>query len=215
MTTNGKKRLSIINQHDAIIELTTNCKESEIMEESVLSHKNYSELEYQHLLYKTYYRDVFRSVYYIVHSIDTAEELTNEAFLKAFQKMNTLNDSDKFKQWICVIATNLAKNYLKKNNRIALTEDIETVLQVSEQQFDIVSMEIEKEEERKIVRDILDKMNPEAKQIIMLRYYNDLSYQSISDELNMKMGTVKAKINRAKKQIHDLLVKEGVNHGKE
>ncbi|MDF2548557.1 MAG: polymerase, sigma-24 subunit, subfamily [Anaerosolibacter sp.] len=167
----------------------------------------YSE-EFQHSSYKAYYSSVFKTAYYIVKDKEIAKELTNEAFFKAFKNIDSLDDKSKFKQWICVIAANLAKNHIKKNAKITLVGDIEIFPNTAINE-DSVSKVIETEETRKEVQEALAKLDPDSKEILILRYYNDLPYKYIADHLGLKMGTVKARINRAKEKVYKLLTKEG------
>lgn len=157
--------------------------------------------EYQHYLYTTYYKDVFRTAYYVVKNIETAKELTNEAYFKAFVNLNSLNDNEKFRQWICTIVANLARNHLKRNKRFTIVNDIETLDNICYTQYSAVEEIIENKETMNEIREILKHLDDNSREVLVLRYYNYMSYQAISDILTLKMGTVKARINRAKEKL--------------
>lgn len=74
--------------------------------------------DHKHILYKTYYKSVFKTIYYFTKDKEISKELTNEAYIIAFEKYDTLKDIEKFKSWICSIGLNLARNYMNKNDRI-------------------------------------------------------------------------------------------------
>ncbi|MFZ5969779.1 MAG: RNA polymerase sigma factor [Bacillota bacterium] len=183
------------------------------MKELILEEEASQKEGLQYLLYKTYYKDVFRTAYYIVKDKETAKEITHEAYLRSFQRLHTLKDMDKFKAWICTIAANLSKDYIEKYSRINIVEDVETLYPFTSSAEDIVIEQIWKKEVINKVRNLLDEIDPASKEILVLRYYHQLSYEMISSQLSLKLGTVKANIHRAKSKISNLLKKEGDIHG--
>ncbi|MCC5909284.1 MAG: RNA polymerase sigma factor [Clostridiaceae bacterium] len=161
--------------------------------------------ELQHILYKKYYKDVFRTAYYIVRDKEIAKDLTNEAFLKAFTKIHTLNDITKFKQWICTIASNLAKTYIAKQKKLVFSEHVEVMQITKETPEDIVLDRIHSHEAKESVKKALEQLDPNSKEVILLRYYHNLSYKDLSTTLAIKEGTVKSRIKRAKNKLYKLL----------
>lgn len=160
--------------------------------------------EFQYLMYKLYYKDVFRTVYYITKDKELSKELTNEAYLKAYNKLETLNDINKFKQWVCVISANLAKNHIRKNNKFVSSYPMET-LEDDKITEDIVLESIEKEETKETVQKALNQLDPDSKEIITLRYYHDLNYEELAKSLCLKKGTIKSRLNRAKNKLYNIL----------
>ncbi len=161
--------------------------------------------EQQAILYKNYYKDVFKTIYYFSKDQELSKDLTNEAYLIAFQKIHTLKNQSKFKCWICRIALNLAKDYIKRHKRIVNVNYIETLGLPSYRMEDEVIKKIIMEEEKNEVVKAITKLEPHYKEIIILRYYYDFSYKTIAELLQLNLGTVKTRINRAKGKMHHLL----------
>lgn len=155
--------------------------------------------EQKSTLYKNYYKLVYRTVYYYVKNVDISKELTNEAFITSFEKYDTLKDVSKYRNWICRIASNLAKQYLIKNKRLYFIEDYENLNMKTKSTETEVLEKFEKDEIILLIRNSLNKMNGDYKEILILRYYNKLSYKEISNNLDLNMGTVKNRLHRAKK----------------
>ncbi|WP_072725901.1 RNA polymerase sigma factor [Tepidibacter thalassicus] len=165
--------------------------------------------EQKYILYKTYYKSVFRTIYYFTRDKEISKELTNEAYIKAFENYESLNEIDKFKSWICTIGLNLAKNYVNKNKKITLISNTEMLNLQTERIEDKIIESIQKENLRKKVRSIISKLDIKYREIIFLRYYDELSYNDISKKLNLNINTVKSRLNRAKEKIHNLIKLEG------
>jgi len=155
----------------------------------------------QHILYKTHYKSVYYSALYRVKDRNLAEDLTNDAFLLAFEKIHTLKNKDKFKSWICSIVSNLAKDYFKKYSRISLVDTID----------DYTGEALNPEEEvlHKIVRDDIKEailgLDHDYKNVIVLRYFHDLSYKAIARQLCLNDNTVKTRLRRAKGRLYSHL----------
>ncbi len=166
-------------------------------------------------LYKKYYKPVFRTAYYCIKNKEIAKELTNEAFIIAFEKFNTLKDISNFKSWICVIALNLTKEYIKKNSKLYFIEDYDNLNLKSDNLENEIIEKIDNQEKLNKVKYALNKINQHHKEIIILRYYENMSYIEIADKLNISVGTVKSRLNRSKKEINNQikrLEEEGVYH---
>ncbi|MBF8984621.1 RNA polymerase sigma factor [Lutibacter sp. B2] len=163
----------------------------------------------KHILYKSYYKDVFKTIYYFTKDKEISKELTNEAYIKAFEKYDNLDEIDKFKPWICRIGLNLAKNHVTRNNRITLVEDTESLNLISGNMEDEVIDKIQKKHIRQKVRSTISKLDIKYKEVIFMRYYNELSYNDISEKLDLNINTVKSRVNRAKEKLYNLLKMEG------
>ncbi|MEJ8552756.1 RNA polymerase sigma factor [Tepidibacter sp. Z1-5] len=163
----------------------------------------------KHILYKTYYKDVFKTIYYFTKDKEVSKELTNEAYIKAFEKYDNLDEIDKFKPWICRIGLNIAKNYVTRNNKITLVDDTENLNLISENMEDEVIDKMHKNHIRQKVRNTISKLDVKYKEVIFMRYYNELSYNDISEKLDLNINTVKSRVNRAKEKLYNLLNMEG------
>lgn len=164
-------------------------------------HYQYLSSEEQDILYKAYYGNVYNTVYRFTKDRELAEEVTHEAYLVAFQKIHTVKDMEKFKGWICTIALNLARDYMRKHKRVSAMDAIE---QLGQNAY-TVEEEVIARMERDVVKEAIGELDAHYKHVIILRYYYDLSYKDIAEKLNISSGTVKTRINRAKGKLYHLL----------
>lgn len=159
-----------------------------------------------------FYRD---SLYFMMLKMTNnphdAEDLTIEAFGKAFKKLGQYTPDYAFSTWLFRIATNngidfirkrkLSQNIVHSTNNDA-TDSIAT--RVAEQ-----SMNPEEElingQKIKLMREVIHKLKPHYKKLIELRYFKEYTYEEIVDELELPLGTVKAQLFRAREFLFNIL----------
>ncbi|MBW6463477.1 MAG: RNA polymerase sigma factor [Dethiobacteria bacterium] len=154
-------------------------------------------------LFEAFYRRTYAVVFSILRHRESAEDITQDAFIKAFQSLHQLNDGAKFGAWLAVIASNLARNYLKREKRIILTDElpvIETGISGDDtEQEALRSMEVDR------VRNAVRELPPDQYQVIVLQYYHDLKVEEIADMLKISPGTVKSRLFRARQRLAGFL----------
>ncbi len=137
-----------------------------------------------------------------------AEDLTIEAFSKAFQNLSRFSPDFAFSTWLFRIATNHCIDYLRKQKKDPCSRDKG---QAPGFQPDIIDQSFGPEENfireqrQRLLREIVDKLNPRYRQLIKLRFFEELSYEEIAAQLKMPLGTVKAGIFRAKDLLYLIL----------
>jgi RNA polymerase sigma factor (sigma-70 family) len=161
------------------------------------------------------YRD---SIYYLllkmVNNPSDAEDLTIEAFGKAFRNLDSYTPKFAFSTWLFKIATNNCVDFIRKKHVSP------TPLDNLQENLDNLTVNIQSDlpdpEESLIYRqrvaalkEIVSQLKPRYKELIELRYYKEYSYEEISSELNLPIGTVKAQLYRAKTLLYNILIKTG------
>jgi RNA polymerase sigma-70 factor (ECF subfamily) len=161
------------------------------------------------------YRD---SIYYLllkmVYNSSDAEDLTIEAFGKAFRNLDSYTPNYAFSTWLFKIATNNCIDFIRKK------QSYPTPLDYLQDNLDNVTMNMQSDlpdpEESLInhqkisaLKGIINQLKPRYKRLIDLRYYKEYSYEEISKELNLPIGTVKAQLYRAKTLLYNILIKTG------
>ncbi|MBP7399655.1 MAG: sigma-70 family RNA polymerase sigma factor [Chitinophagales bacterium] len=157
------------------------------------------------------YRDSINyMVLKMVHNRDDADDITIEAFGKAFSNLDKYTPDYAFSTWLYKIATNNTIDFIRRKRFQTLSLDYENEdnLNLSE----IVKADIADPEEKFIkhqraiiLREIIEKLNPKYGKLIQLRYFDELSYEEIAQELNIPLGTVKAQLFRAKNLLYNIL----------
>lgn len=163
----------------------------------------------------TRYRD---SIYYLllkmVYNSSDAEDLTIEAFGKAFRNLDSYTPNFAFSTWLFKIATNNCIDFIRKKQSYPtpfdyLQDNMDNV--TLNMQSDLPDPEESLINHQKIsaLKDIINQLKPRYKRLIDLRYYKEYSYEEISKELNLPIGTVKAQLYRAKTLLYNILIKTG------
>lgn len=161
--------------------------------------------------------DMYReSIYFMmlkmVRTEDDAEDLTIEAFGKAFNRLHQYSPSYAFSTWLFKIASNNAIDFIRKK-RIKVTsmdsaytnDDGESVgidVSSSEKNPAEEAMHGEKVEH---MREIVKKLKPRYRDLIEKRYFQELSYEEIADDMQLPLGTVKAQLFRARAFLADMM----------
>ncbi len=163
------------------------------------------------------YRD---NVYFMLLKMTTnpidAEDLTIEAFGKAFRSLKHYTPEFAFSTWLFKIATNNCIDFIRRKRKATLSLDqMYEHDDGSETSFSVPSDTPDPEEElirqqkAQLMREVVDKLKPHYKKLITLRYFDELSYEELAEELNLPLGTVKAQLFRARELLYNFLKKKG------
>lgn len=164
-------------------------------------------------LFEKHSKKVYRVAYFIIKNEQDAKDIVQEAFTIAFNKLHTLKDKTKFEGWICKIACNLAKERYRKNKREVVTEDYENVISYIEAKKEHFCQEdeIESKELKEYMLKQINKLKSHYKEVLLLYYYLDMSYEEMSRFLNVNIGTIKSRLARAKQILKENLLKDNEN----
>lgn len=151
-----------------------------------------------------YQQSVFNVCYRILGERRDAEDLTQETFIRAYQKLNTFHLDRDFGPWVRRIAANLCLNHLqaikKSQNEIPLDEQVSS----PRQHYDPEKSFFTKFDAQHIQAAILG-LPPPYRIVIELRHYQDLSYNEIAETLDLPLSDVKSHLYRARKQLAEKL----------
>jgi len=159
------------------------------------------------------YRD---SIYFMLlkmtNNKDDAEDLTIEAFGKAFKKLEQYTPDYAFSTWLFKIASNNCIDFIRKKKKHLISIDKEYQDETGTELAQRIPSEVLDPEEEmikdqkiKIMREVVDKLKPHYRILIELRYFKEFSYEEIASELNIPLGTVKAKLFRARDLLFNIV----------
>jgi len=155
------------------------------------------------------YKDaIFNFIYHFLSDYHRAQDISQETFLRVFKGIEHYRSRDCFKTWLYRIAANLCKNELRNQKRHRMFSLEDSVLEIEGISSDIyisLSEKYEKEEISKLVRKAIKSLPEDQRMAIIMREYQDLSYEEISSVLNCSLGAVKSKIHRARQNIKRML----------
>lgn len=159
------------------------------------------------------YRD---SIYFMllkmVNNKDDADDLTIEAFGKAFNRLHLYTPNFAFSTWLFKIASNNCIDFIrrKKKNTLSIDQSFGgedgDELYIDLKSGDLTPEEIAIQEQKiKMMRNVVSKLKPRYRQLIEMRYFQQLAYEEISSELDLPLGTVKAQLFRARDMLFQIL----------
>ena len=158
-------------------------------------------------LLDNFWDDVYGFQLKRIHNENDAEDITIQTFSKAFDRIETFDDSYKFKTWLIAISKNIHIDLLRKEkNSISqvISKDDRNAFQVLDESPSPEDKLITEQHLAKLLRDI-KKLKPHYQEIINLRYFQELSYKEISNELDEPINNVKVKLLRAKKLLSEII----------
>jgi RNA polymerase sigma-70 factor (ECF subfamily) len=158
------------------------------------------------IVIERYQGKLFAYLYRLIGNQDEAQDLLQDVFIKAFRNMNSYDVERKFSSWIYRIAHNEAINHLKRKSlrRFISWEDIVSTrdkLMTSETEDGADKAWLRKEIINEVDQ-VINKLPSKYKQVLLLRYYSEKSYEEISEILQKPINTVGTLINRAKKKMN-------------
>jgi RNA polymerase sigma-70 factor (ECF subfamily) len=144
-----------------------------------------------------------------------AEDVAQEAFLKAYRALPSFRGESAFYTWLYRIAVNTAKNYLVSRGRRPPSTDVDMddAQQIDEtsmlREIDSPEANMEKEDMRRVINQAIEELPEELKTAFCLREFSGLSYEDITEVMDCPVGTVRSRIFRAReaidKRIQELL----------
>ena len=166
-------------------------------------------------LVTAYQKQIYNLTLRYVSSPEDAADLTQEAFLRAFRSLDSFRGDSRFSVWLYRLATNVCIDLLRSRGRgsaSSLTvenEDEEAEeLDVPDARFE-PQKELERRELRRAVQAGLQTLSDDAREIVILRELEGLSYAEIGERLGLEAGTVKSRLFRARKALCDYLRESG------
>lgn len=169
--------------------------------------KNGDSKAYEGLL-KKYRNSVYNLVYRMVRDLEEAEDLTQEAFIKAFNSLASFNEEYAFSTWLYKIATNNCIDFFRKRKLQTYSLDKPVQYKDSEIQHEIPDPELNPEksilarERSRMIQEAIKTLPEKYYTAIILRHNEEKSYEEIAEILNLPLGTVKARIFRAREMLN-------------
>jgi RNA polymerase sigma-70 factor (ECF subfamily) len=162
------------------------------------------------------YQDrIIRYVYSQFGNYDEALDITQEIFIMALESIASFRRESKFSTWLFSIMINYCKNHRKRRSRYQTVpisrkeEGIETDIQIADKREDPEG-KIVLEDSMRIVKDEIEKLPEDYREVIVLRDIDGMSYTEIADLLNINLSNVKVRIHRGREHLKKQLVARGL-----
>jgi len=164
------------------------------------------------MLMERYRKPVYHMILKMVRNVDDAEDLTIEAFTKAFKNLYKFKKDYTFSTWLFRIATNNSIDFIRKKKLDTMSLDTSYQDESgASMTIDVKDKNLNPQEEaiksQKIeyIQLFVTKLPAKYQRLVRLRYFNELSYEEIAKELDAPLGTVKAQLHRARELLYDLI----------
>ncbi len=157
------------------------------------------------------YRDaIYFMLLKMVNNPSDAEDLTIEAFGKAFKNIGQYTPNFAFSTWLFKIATNNCIDFIRKKRAATISldqsnDDPETTTVTIQSDTLDPEAHMINSQKVKMLREVVNKLKPRYRTLVELRYFKEYSYEEISQELELPIGTVKAQLFRARELLFNIL----------
>ena len=155
-------------------------------------------------LVEAYMRPVFNLTYRMLGEASEAEDAAQESFLRAYSRLDQYNPDHKFSTWLFSIANHHCIDRLRKRRAIFVSIDDNPVLQNLEGDMPLPESSALSMERSVEVQRLLNRMDPDYRTPLILRYWEEYSYDEIAETMDLSVSAVKSRLFRARKQMADL-----------
>ena len=163
-------------------------------------------------LMKKYHKSVYYMLLKMVNNTDDAQDLTQEAFAKAFASLDKFDSTYAFSTWLFRIATNNAIDFIRKKRIKTISldnpwgNDDDDSYSIDPKDPDPnPGEEMLRDQRKEYLAIAIEKLPAKYKQLVELRYFQELSYEEVATKLELPLGTVKAQLFRARELLNEQL----------
>lgn len=183
-----------------------------LKEASLIEQSKAGDIDSFEQLIAAHQKKAFNIAYRILGNLEDANDVTQEALIKAYRGIINFNGKSSFSTWLYTIVNNACIDFIRKNRKTNVTYlDREYETEEGSYKVQVYSNEespeelFEKKEVQKLVHESINRLSYEHRRIIVLRDIQQFSYQEIAQILNCSEGTVKSRINRARSNLKMLI----------
>lgn len=144
-------------------------------------------------LYNQFFERIYRFIYFRVGHKETAEDLTEEVFIKAFSKLHTVQKEERFSSWLYQIAKNQIIDHYRKNVSSVALEDVEHLLEYESG----IAESLDTTADKKLVLICLEKLPREQRLVLNMKFFEELDNATIGRILSKKEGAIRVIQHRA------------------
>jgi RNA polymerase sigma-70 factor (ECF subfamily) len=187
-------------------QLSSRAEDSELIHAAIKGNQE----AYKRLM-KKYYASLTHLIYKLVHDKEEIEDLTQEAFIKAFASLKNFNEEYAFSTWLFKIATNNAIDYLRKKkleafsiNKPLESEDSDYTFELPDSTYE-PDKDIIGKQRSEFIEEAIRSLPEKYRKVIILRHKEEWDYAEIAKKLKLPIGTVKAHIFRAREILYKKL----------
>ncbi len=161
-------------------------------------------------LINMYASSVHNLIFSIIHDVSIVEDLAQETFVRMFLSLKNYEFRAPFRSWLFRIAVNLCRDHMRKKKVRRIISRFQVDDESGEEQTFIdddqdTAALIQDSERMQLITHALEQLPESSRLVFILREMKDLSYEEIADTLQWKIGTVKSRLFRARRELADIL----------
>lgn len=152
-------------------------------------------------IYNHYFERIYRFIFYRVSHKETAEDLTEDVFVKLFKNLRKLEQHAAFEGWLFQIARNQVIDYYRSKRQVVPLEEIENTLEYETNIVDLVNLKTE----QTVFIKLLKELNAEQQQVLKLKFFEDLENTTIAQIMGKTEGAIRVIQHRAIAKLKELV----------
>ena len=160
------------------------------------------------LIVKKYERMIYNLAFTKTRNKENAQDIAQECFLRAYKMLRSYRTDSAFSTWIYRICQNLIFDFYRKTKKLKTEPEELNEKDMADTESE-PSEQIIRAEKIEKIREIINSLPQDSREIIILRDLNDISYAQISEMLGIEIGTVKSRLNRAREKLKEYILKNG------
>ncbi|MCJ2145469.1 sigma-70 family RNA polymerase sigma factor [Bacillus paralicheniformis] len=155
-------------------------------------------------LYREYYHDIMYYLYRRTHQLETAKDLAQDTFLKAFAGLESFRGHSSIKTWLYTIAHHTFINWYRKDKKIQFS-DVTACGDMEQHTFEMPERHLANAIRQEELRHHINRLKEHYQTVLILREFQELSYEEIAEVLNWKLSKVKTNLHRARLELRKSL----------
>jgi len=160
------------------------------------------------LLVKKYQQKVFQSSMGFLHDEDEAADLTQDIFIKVYQQLDKFKGRSSFSTWLFRICVNMGTNHLRKQKLRQLLRPEEVTITCHSRSPGRADEDLLKQEQKKIIRQALQKLKASQRKVIILSHYQELTNAELAEVMGLSLKAAESLLFRARTRLQDILKRE-------
>jgi RNA polymerase sigma-70 factor (ECF subfamily) len=163
-------------------------------------------------LVEAYQTPVYNLAYRMLNNPGEAEEAAQEAFIRAFTRLESYDPSHKFSTWLLSITSNYCIDQLRKRRALLLSidEPLPPHPALHSDGAKGPEAQVMNSEQQEMVQSLLSELQPDYRQAIVLRYWYELSYDEIAEIMDTTVSAIKSRLFRARRQLAEVGIEKGL-----
>lgn len=163
-------------------------------------------------LIEAYQRPVYNLAYRMLNNPGEAEEAAQEAFIRAYTRLETYKPAHKFSTWMLSITSNYCIDIIRKRRALLLSidEPLPPHPALMSDKTKRPETQLMADEQQEMVQALLQELAPDYRQAVVLRYWYDMSYQEIAEMMDTTVSAIKSRLFRARRQLAEVGVAQGI-----